>query len=201
MIPDATPLSDAKLIRETQQGRPDALEALLERHLPALRVFVRLRLGRRLRTKESAMDVVQSVCRELLGHLDEFEYESDDRFRHWLYTAALNKLRQKERYYGAQRRDLAREAPAERESALVGAYDSVFTPSQNAMAREEETRLEAAFDRLPDNDREVITLAKVVRLPHEEIARTMGRTIPAVRNLLARALAKLSTALEEQPGE
>jgi len=189
--------SEEWLIRETQQGRPKALDALLERHLPALRVFVRLRLDRELRARESEMDVVQSVCRELLAHLGDFEYRGEAPFRKWLYVAALNKLRQKGRYYRAEKRDHEREHIGDRESILINAYESVFSPSRQAMAREQIELLEAAFDRLPDDHREVITLARVVRLPHSEIANAMGRTVPAVKNLLARALVRLTTALSD----
>ena len=194
---DTASLSDERLIRETQQGKSEALDALLERHLPALRVFVRLRLGGELRARESEMDVVQSVCRELLVHLDDFEYRGEAPFRKWLYVAALNKLRQKDRYYRAQKREHERELIGDRESILINAYESVFSPSRQAMAREQVELLETAFGRLPDDHREVITLAKVVRLPHVEIASAMGRTVPAVKNLLARALVKLTTALSE----
>jgi DNA-directed RNA polymerase specialized sigma24 family protein len=47
-----------------------AIEALLERHLPGLRAFVRLRAGPAVRTRESTTDVVQSACREVLAHFD-----------------------------------------------------------------------------------------------------------------------------------
>jgi RNA polymerase sigma-70 factor, ECF subfamily len=64
------------------------------------------------------------------------------------------------------------------------------------VAAEELGRLEAAFARLDADYREVIVLARVVGLSHAEIAARMGRTESATWNLLARALAKLSTELE-----
>jgi RNA polymerase sigma-70 factor (ECF subfamily) len=62
--------------------------------------------------------------------------------------------------------------------------------------RERIARLEAAFDRLPADYREVITLTRIVGLPHREVAEAMGRSETASRMLLYRALAELAAELE-----
>ena len=54
------------------------------------------------------------------------------------------------------------------------------------------------FGELPDDQREVILLARVVGLPHAIVAQEMGRTPAATRTLLSRALARLATRLEEK---
>jgi len=193
--------SERQLVQDTQQGDPLAVQTLIRRHLPALRAFVRLRVNRFLRARESDSDVVQSVCGELLRQLDQFEYRGETQFRNWLYVAVLNKVRQKEKYYRAEKRDPAREARLQATDAgdqlLMNCYESFYTPSQLAMAREQTALVEAAFDQLPDHYREVITLAKIVGLSQEELAATMGRTVPSARNLLARALVRLSAVLEQ----
>ena len=51
---------------------------------------------------------------------------------------------------------------------------------------------------LSDEHREVITLARVVQLPHAVIAESMGRTEAAVRQLLVRALLELSRQLKRR---
>jgi len=63
------------------------------------------------------------------------------------------------------------------------------------MAREELRRVEAAFERLPADYREIIVLARIVGLAHGEIARQLGRTPSSVRNALYRGLALLSDHL------
>ena len=62
-----------------------------------------------------------------------------------------------------------------------------------AVHAEEVQRLEAIFDQLPKPYAEVITLAKIVGLTHEEIAAEMGKSVTASRMLLHRALAKLNS--------
>ena len=56
----------------------------------------------------------------------------------------------------------------------------------------------AALAELSEEHREVITLARIVQLPHEVIAESMGRSEPAVRQLLVRALLGLSQRLKQR---
>lgn len=183
-----------RLVHASRGGDQTALATLLERHLPRLRVFVRLQVGARLRAQESCSDLVQSVCRELLAGVDGFEYRGEEQFRNWLFVAALNKIRQHDRYHHAEMRDPARRQPLD--DALSEAYASSLSPSRRAIAREDIARLEAAFDQLPEHYQQVITLSRIVGLSQEAVAREMGRTVPSVRNLLNRALARLATVVE-----
>lgn len=186
------------LVDRASQGDREAIGELLERHLPALRVFVRLQVDPLLRERESCSDLVQSTCRALLENLGAFEYRGEGAFRHWLYTAALNKIRERHRYHGAERRDPAREV-ADGEARLGELYGSLLTPSRVAMARERVAQLEAAFARLPDDYRDVILLCRIVGLPQDEVAERMGRSVDSVRNLLFRALARVAALANVDP--
>lgn len=179
------------LLQQASRGDGNALSALIERHLPALQRFVRLRTGPLLRQRESVSDLVQSVCRELLERQQGFEYRGEAQFRHWLYTAALNKIREHHRYHAAQRRAPGLET-SEGEARLAEVCAEELSPSQQAIARETLDRLEHAMDALPEEYREVILLCRVIQLPHEEVAAQMGRSVDSVRNLLHRALARLA---------
>lgn len=181
---------------------PD-VEALLAQHLPGLRGFIRLRSGPQLRSLEETTDLVQSVCREILQHRDRFRFPDEDGFRRWLYTTALRKIGHRAQHYRAQKRDAGRTVSLDgaRASAeeLLDGYSRVCTPSQVVQAREQVSRIEAAFDRLPEDYREVITLARIAGLSHAEIADRMGRTVKAARSLLFRALERLSELLGDEP--
>jgi RNA polymerase sigma-70 factor (ECF subfamily) len=193
--------SDAsrELFASAAGGDESARDELLQRHLAGLRAFVRVRIGPLLRTKESSSDIVHSVCRELLEDLSGFEYRDEAGFRHWLYRRAENKIVDRARYWMRDKRDMRRETRGESQEARLGELEELqdlFTPSRDAAAREELERVERAFAELPDDYRVVISLAKIVGLPHAEIAREMGRSEGAVRTLLSRALARLATLLE-----
>jgi RNA polymerase sigma-70 factor (ECF subfamily) len=56
------------------------------------------------------------------------------------------------------------------------------------------------LSRLPEPYRQVIVLRNLQGLPHEEIARRLGRSAGAVRMLWVRALAQLRQAMES-PGD
>lgn len=191
-----------ELLDRLCEGDRDALEQLLAQHLPGLRGYVRLHCGAELRERESATDLVQSVCREILEKVDRFQHPDENGFKRWLYTTALRKIQHRRRYYRAERRDAGREVTPARDRSddvLVNCYQSFCTPSRAAMAREEVERIESAFDQLPDHYREVITQARILGLSRAEIGERMGKSEGAVRVLLSRALVHL-TELLEAPG-
>lgn len=176
---------------------------LLARHLPSLLAFVRLRTGRLVRDHESHSDLVQSVCRELLAGRERFTYRGENEFRNWLYTAALRKVVERARYHRAQKRDVRREVrpPAEQareEQSIAGCYATFATPSRELASAEEMRRIEAAFDELADEQREIITLARIVGLSHAQIAARLGCSEASSRQQLHRALIRLSMVLDRQ---
>ena len=67
-------LSSADLVGRIAAGDGAAMEQLIAQHLPRLRAFVRLRLGPQLAAKESASDIVQSACRDVLARADQFQH-------------------------------------------------------------------------------------------------------------------------------
>jgi RNA polymerase sigma-70 factor (ECF subfamily) len=182
------------LVTSAAQGDASAVEVLLQRLLPRLRAFIRLRMGAELRLKESTSDLVQSSCREVLQNMDRYQYQGESQFRHWLFATALRKVHNRVAYYRAERRDPAREVTMKDEHGdrgLAEVYAKVSTPSRILLRKEQTERLEKAFDRLPEHYREVVTLARIVGLSHKEIAEATGRTESSTRNLLYRAMAEL----------
>jgi RNA polymerase sigma-70 factor (ECF subfamily) len=198
---------DALLVDAAVAGDASAIEKLLERHLPGLRAYVRLRAGAGLRARESSSDIVQSVCRDVLENMGRFRYPGEAAFRAWLYATAMRKIADRAEYWRAAMRDPGREVrlspgtstrPSGTDDArLAEVYRaSFFSPSQAAMGREALAKLEAAFEKLPEDYREVIVLSRIVGLSRAEIAEKMGRTEASVRNLVSRALAELAEHLE-----
>ena len=181
-------------------AEPDknSIDGAIERHLPGLRAFVRLRVGPELRAYESCSDLVQSVCRELVEDWSELSFDNDAALRSWLFTTALHKVKHRARDMHRDKRDVRRVVGGTLGAELAADYAALGTPSVNAMTQEQIERLEAAFDRLTDDHREVITLARIAGLPLAEVgARMGGRTQGAVTMLLGRALSALGRELGE----
>lgn len=194
------------LVGRARTGDRGAIEALIVQHLPSLRAFVRLQAGRDLREQESCSDLVQSACRAALEGLSSFEYRGEAAFRHWLYSAAERKILDRVRYHGRARRDTKRTRALDPgalsdDASLLDCYATFCTPSQEAVAHEEQERVERAIDELPANYRNVLRLKYVVGLSNEEIAGELGRSQEYARMFLARARQRLSVLLENRAGE
>jgi RNA polymerase sigma-70 factor (ECF subfamily) len=197
-----------QLVESAVAGDREARNDLLQKHLGSLRAFVRLHLGHGVRSREASMDLVNSVCREALQALPGFEYRGPDSFRNWLLRQAENKIRDRGRFWKRQRRAAARESGSvatllnhDDESERLAQLRTFCTPSRHASGREELVRAEEAFLNLPPDYREVIVLARVLGMPHAEIARETGRSQAATRTLLSRALARMATLLDESGSE
>lgn len=192
----AARVAEEGLFQRATGGDERALDELLQAYLPQLHAFVHVRIGPSLRARESSLDVVQSVCRELLSARERFDFRGEDRFRSWLFTAALNKVRERHRRLHAQKRDVARDA--ELVDAAPVAVAHLLTPSQDAIGNETAVVMQHALAALAEDHREVITLARLVHLPNHVIAEVMQRSEEATRKLLARAMLQFGRELRSR---
>jgi RNA polymerase sigma factor (sigma-70 family) len=203
-----------KLVEEASQGDDQALESLLVELLPGLRGYLQRNAGDRVLAQESSSDLLQSVCREVLQHLQKghLHYRTEEEFRSWLFEAALFKLRDRWKYYGARKRSgKPRSLEGDPlEAGLEGRQReflrSLCTPSGEAAQREELQQLAEAFAQLSTEQQQVITLTRIDGLPHREAATQLGVSETACRKLLSRALARLTRLARRQipgnrPGE
>lgn len=176
------------------------LEVLFARNLHHVRAFVRLRIDAVTRDNEAISDVVQSACREVLAN-EAFEFRGEVAFRSYLCQAALHKIRDRRRHYLAKKRRAGTTTPIDPgDSQIELVYrTSLFDPARGAIRAEEITLLEAAFERLPEDYREVLTLYRIVGLSITDLARQFGRTEGAVKALLGRAMGRLTSLLPTVP--
>jgi RNA polymerase sigma-70 factor (ECF subfamily) len=135
--------------------------------------------------------------------LPQFRGRTEAELAAWLRQILAHVLAHEiRRYRGTQQRDLDRELSLDQEmdqsSRRLGEVlaASGSSPSQQAERHEQEILLAEVLARLPDDYREVIVLRHLENLPHEEVARRMGRSAGAVRMLWVRALAQLRQELE-----
>ncbi len=168
--------ADQELIHKAQSGDDAALDTLLERCLPKLRAYVRLNVPPDVRARESCSDLVSSVCREVLGARDDFQYHGPEAFRAWLFQWALHKIKDRAKFFRAEKRTAKREVALGDDSKLAALYASVGTPSAAAIANENAGLLEQAFDRLAEDDRQIISLCQIGGFPREEVARMLGKS-------------------------
>ena len=140
----------------------------------------------------------------LKAHRDfaQFRGKSEGEWVSWLrQILAMNLAHLVRRYCGTRRRnvrlerDLADELAQSShvlDQALVAPQSS---PSNQAARREQAVLLADALGQLPSDYREVIILSHLEGLSFPEVASRMGRTVNSVKNLWARALARLRRSL------
>jgi len=191
------------LLRFARAGDDEALGLLLEMYRPYLSLLARVQLGRRLRGKAGASDVVQDAF--LGAHRDfvQFRGETEHEFLAWLRQVLASVLANFIRHYqGTKRRDvrLERQLAAELEQssqALDRALVARSTgPDRHAERREESVLLAEALNHLAEDDRELLVLRHLEGLSFPEVAKRMGRTVDSVKKRWPRALVRLRQAFE-----
>jgi RNA polymerase sigma-70 factor (ECF subfamily) len=96
-------------------------------------------------------------------------------------------------------RDLADDLAQSSEALAGGLAARQSSPSQLASRREQAVLLADALGRLPAAYQEVIILLHLEGLSFPEVARRMERTVDSVKNLWARALARLRRSMRDEP--
>lgn len=180
------------LVAAARGGDDAALDRLFERYLPWVRRTVALKLGRPLGECTDMEDVVQESLLEAFRALKAGDHPSEGKFRHWLTRLVENNVRDAARRRGALKRgggkvrrmaDFADSVLSE--SLFPGAEAS---PSQVAIGREAEERLERAMLALDPKHREAIVLRKLCGMSYAEMADALGYTKEVtVRSLFSRA--------------
>jgi len=192
-----------QLVSSAQKGDRSALEQLCSVYAERIRRIVRMRVGPELRAQLESMDLVQDALIAAVTGLKDFRHHDDGDFMRWLAKIAENRIRDRVDHIHAAKRDIRRHVPfedRENESASRKPYLSApvvtTTPSVLLARCEDLDRLEKAMDRLKDDYREVLLLAKIEGLSHEQIAERMERSPAAVAKLLSRAIVALANEFE-----
>ena len=201
----ATP-DPEQLIRLARSGDRPALGELLELYRGYLRLLARYQIGRRLQGKLDASDLIQETFLEAHRDFAQFRGASERELVSWLRRIlASNLANLVGRYYGTRRRDVRLECELAAEldhssraldNSLVAKQSS---PSHQAARRDQAVLLADALEGLPEDYRQVLILRHLEELSFAEVATRMGRTVDSVKNLWARALARLRQALGGAP--
>lgn len=166
---------DARLVALARAGSETAFAEIVRRHRPAL-----LRYGRTLLDDGRGEDAVQQALLNAYRALPRTEEIQDVRAWLWRLThnAALDLLR--------------RAGPAT--VPLDATVDGVERPEQVLARRESLRSLVGRLQGLPDRQREALVLRELEGRSHGEIARGLGVSEGAVRQLIHRARGTLRAA-------
>ena len=185
-----------ELLDQARSGSPEALNHLYERCAGRLLAFIRLRLGRDLRSRLESRDVLQTTLLKSFARIHELKGDETRSLMAWLARIAEHEIRDCADFHHRQRRDAAREMPIEDDAPLPALTRSALS---RVILGEQAEQLEAALDVLSPDHREVILLRKFEELSFAEIGQRLGKSEDACRMLLARAMTALTLKMSETP--
>jgi RNA polymerase sigma-70 factor (ECF subfamily) len=194
------------LLTAARGGDPDAVNRLLEQHRGPIRRLVELRLDRKVQRRVDVSDVVQDVMVEVNGRLDKYLQDPVMAFHLWLRQIAWDRIIDTyRRHRVSAKRNMDREQPLTAAAGpdqstmelAIQLSDPGLTPFAAAAQREIATKVEAAIERLADQDRDIILMRHYEHLSNQEIAEALGINPPAASMRYLRALRKLRDLLEQ----
>jgi RNA polymerase sigma-70 factor, ECF subfamily len=190
------------LLWEARQGHAGALGRLLERYRNYLTLLADLKVGRWLRGKVDAPDLVQDVFLAAARDFGQFRGTTEAELLGWLRRILACELADLIRHHTAGRRDarleqrLADDLGRSSQALDAGLAASISSPSQQAVRRERAVILADALKGLPEDYARVVALHHLEGLTFPEVAERMGRSLDSVKQLWMRALGKIRRAVE-----
>ena len=184
---------DAELIAAALAGDGEAFGLIVKRHRPPLLEMARRILGHR----EEAEDVLQDVFMQIHLHLGGFRGES--KLSTWLYTIALNRVRNQLRRRGRRRTVSLDGGPDEEENPAMELPEKSPPVEEVVARRREAARLRQAVEGLPGNFRSIFILHYYQHLPLEEVSRRLVKPLGTVKVYLHRARKLLRAVLTADP--
>jgi RNA polymerase sigma-70 factor (ECF subfamily) len=183
--------SDDELMTAYAGGDAAAFEALFQRHRKPLFTFLVHRCGDR----QVAEDVLQEVFLKVIR--SRATYRAEGSFRAWLFLIARRTLTDHHRQSAVRRVVTPQSAlPDGAPLDLPGSEDD--EPGRLAAARQLGTRITAALQDLPEEQREVFLLRERAGLAYEAIAEQTGCGVATAKSRMRYALAGLRRLLSAE---
>lgn len=181
-MPPKKDAHDERLLIAAAQKDPARFTELYEDNFERVYAFV----ARRLRNRDDAEDVTSEVFRDALANIGKFEWRGTP-FASWLYRIASNAIA-----------DRWQHAAKEQGTALA---DDPADDSSHANPEEVEhrARLFRLVGELADDQRRVIEMRFAEGKSIAEIARELGRSDGAIKQLQFRAIQNLRASIEKKP--
>jgi len=180
--------NEARLIQRAQEGDPAAFAEIYDRHQPAIYRYIFFRVD----DVATAEDLTGEVFVRLMEKIDHFTSRGRPLLA-WLYTIARNLITDHQRRAG-QTTTLS--SLPSYEQLAIGTDDLEQAAERGLVQRQ----LAAALTCLTEDQRQVIILRFTEGLDNVEVARTLGKSVGAVKSLQHRALATLRRVLERNGG-
>lgn len=180
-------------IEQAKAGSRTAMGRVLDGARKYLLLVANRALDEGLKSKVGASDLVQDTFVDAQRDFGQFRGATEEELYAWLIGILAHRLANNaRRYRGAQKRNVDRELPAAAvEAAFAQLRDEALTPQAATLAREEETRIRAALEQMPEPWRSVLVERTWERKSFAEIGAARDCSAEAARKLWARAVQEL----------
>ena len=178
-------LPDEELMGLSACGNRRAMDEIVARYHGKLLDFAFRRLGDR----ETSADIAQGALLKAFESAGSYRLESS--FRTWLYTIALNLIRDEWRRRKHRKESLSSEIEGAEEFIEAQAQ----SPEDSALDQMTSSELWASVGRLSENYGTAVTLKFRQGLTYEEIAKVMGAPSGTVKSWVHYALKELRERL------
>lgn len=184
------------LVLRARQGSDQAVEELFAKCGSRLLAFIRIRLGRDLRTRLESRDILQATLLKAFVRLDQTEAENSRSLMAWLARIAENEIHDQVDYFRRQCRDAASTVPLD--GAATVAIKTLHSQVSRIVVDQHLQQLEKALEAIGEQHQEVILLRKFHELTFPEIGERLGKSPDACRMLLARAMTALTLKMKAE---
>ncbi|MBI2185912.1 MAG: sigma-70 family RNA polymerase sigma factor [Acidobacteria bacterium] len=179
-----------ELVIRARGGDRLAVEALLQRCLPALKRWAHGKLPPAARGALDTGDLVQEAVLHALQRLDAFEPRHVGAMQAYLRRSVINRIRDE------VRRVTRQPAPAPLADEVAG---DLTSPLEFAIQAESYERYRRALQELKARDRKIVLARVEVQWSVKEIAQHFGmRSLDAARMAVGRALQRLSVHMRPE---
>jgi len=166
-----------KLVGERAQTTEELFDEAVRTHSRRLLSIARGIVGYRA----SPEDVVQQALLNLYQHRARYDWhEPGGLMRRAVVNEALRVLR------GPRMTVVQDDEPSRSEE----------TPADDLVERETVQRVREAIDRLPEHFRSALVLCEYERMPYQEIAETLGASVPQIKTWIHRGRRQLAEMLK-----
>ncbi|HNQ86177.1 MAG TPA: sigma-70 family RNA polymerase sigma factor [Deltaproteobacteria bacterium] len=183
--------SDAVLVKDLKNGDAKAMEEIVRRY--SNKVY---NLAYHLtRDNSAAEEIMQDVFLTVIAKINTLT--NDAFFSTWLYRVTTNAsygFLRKEKKFTEQ---TVSEEEVDQEPAIDYVYDWSTLPDDILLSEESRKILQDSIDALPEAMRTVVIMKDVEGFSNEEIAQTMGLSVPAVKSRLHRGRLVLRNELAD----
>ena len=183
-------VEDRELIERCRSGDDTAFGELVDRYKDLVFGLVYRMVADRSLAEDLAQDVFLKVHRGIPY------FRGEARLSTWIFRIVVNQVRNRQRWWRRRQRSaqVSLDDHIRDHGEMVLGADAC-TPDRELTRKEIGTRLKAAIQRLPFEQRTALVLREVQGLKYEEIAFSLGLPVGTVKSRLTRARQALRAEL------